>query len=95
LLLNVRTSEKFSGEQGRIAGAVDLCIDDLERRLDDWAYYTERPIALVSCSEKLASKAAEILASGGFAHVRIVKGSIAELRESLADLAGSPAQNPG
>jgi len=79
LLLNVRKAEEISGGQDRIAGATEISIDDLEQRLDELAYYTERPIALVSSTEKNASKAAEILVSNGFAHVRIVKGSMTDL----------------
>jgi len=73
LLLDVRDADAISAEQGRIAEAMEISIDDLEHRLDELAYYTERPIALLSNSEKNSSKAAEILASNGFAHVRIVK----------------------
>jgi rhodanese-related sulfurtransferase len=83
LILDVRNMGDFPGDQQRIAGVCEISIDDLERRLDELAYYTERPIALVSRSEKLSSKAAELLTSNGFAHVRIVKGSIADLRQRV------------
>ena len=54
-------------------------LDDLEQRLDELAYYTERPIALLGSTKKNSTKAAEILVSNGFAHVRIVKGDMTEV----------------
>lgn len=83
LVLDVRKAEELSGEQGRIAGAIDIPVDDLEKRLDELAYYIEQPIALVSCTEIYSAKAAEILVSSGFSHVRIVKGCITDLCKLL------------
>lgn len=72
LVLDVRTEEDLVGPQDSISGAKNIPLDDLEQRLDELAYYTERPIALLSRTEKLSYKAAEILVSNGFAHVRVV-----------------------
>ena len=63
-------------KQGRNTGEMKIFIDDLEQRLDELSYCIEPLIALISCSEKLSSKAGEIFASNGFACVRVVKGSI-------------------
>ena len=76
LLLNVRKAEELSDQQSGIVGAMEITIEDLEQRLDELAEYIERPIALISRTEKLSSQAAKILVGGGFAHVRIVNGSI-------------------
>jgi len=81
LLLHVRKAEDFSDESDRITAEMAISIDGLEQRLDELAYYIERPIALVSGSGALSSKAAKILVSNGFAHVRIVTGDIADLHK--------------
>jgi len=78
--LHIRNKEEFFAEQERVGGEMEISINDLEQRLDELADYIERPIALFSGSEKLTWKAGEILASNGFAHVRIIQGSIADLR---------------
>jgi len=57
LLLNVCNTKELSDDHVRTAREVEVSIDDLEQRLDELAYYTERPIALISRAEKLSSKA--------------------------------------
>ena len=74
LLLDVRKSDELSVKHERVAGIMEIAIDDLEQRLDDLAEYIEKPIALMSRDEKLTAKAAVVLVSNGFAHVRTVKG---------------------
>jgi uncharacterized membrane protein YdjX (TVP38/TMEM64 family)/rhodanese-related sulfurtransferase len=78
LVLDVRTAEDYLGEQGHIANSKNIPIEDLGSRLDEIADYVERPIAIVCRTDRRSAKAAQLLASKGFADVHIVKGGMTD-----------------
>ena len=47
LVLDVRTAEDYSGEQGHIAHSKNIPVEDLDSRVYEIADYVERPIAIV------------------------------------------------
>ncbi len=73
LVLDVRSAEDFSGEQGHIPGAVNIPLEALPARLDHLADRLEKPIAIVCRTDRRSARAAQILARHGFADVHVVK----------------------
>ncbi len=76
LVLDVRSGAEFNGEQGHIAGARNIPIEELERRLAELDGYGERPLAIVCRTDRRSAQAARLLARRGFADVHIVRGGI-------------------
>jgi len=76
LILDVRTATDFVGEQGHIADALNLPLEELKARLTDVGDDPERPIAIVCRTDRRSAKAAALLARRGFADARVVCGGM-------------------
>ena len=76
LVLDVRTTADFDGEQGHIRGALNLPLEELPQRLADLGDDPERPIALVCRTDRRSAKAAALLAQNGFAQAQVVQGGM-------------------
>jgi len=73
LVLDVRSADDFVGEQGHIAGALNIALEDLPDRLESLAEYEERPIIIICRTDKRSAKAATLLAQQGFADVHVAR----------------------
>jgi rhodanese-related sulfurtransferase len=78
LILDVRTRNDFVDEQGHIAVAKNLPLEELSQRVDELNEYLEKPIALVCRTDKRSARAAHLLTEKGFADVHIVRGGMTE-----------------
>ena len=78
LLLDVRTAEEFTGDQGHIANATNIPVEVLAARINEITHYTERPVAITCRTDKRSIKAAQLLTRKGFCDVHIVNGSMKE-----------------
>jgi len=78
LVLDVRSAEDFVGEQGHIAGVMNIPLEKLPERLDELAEHEERPIVLVCRTDRRSAKAAQLLAREGFADVHVAKGGMTD-----------------
>lgn len=76
LILDVRTAADYVGEQGHIAGALNLPLEELEARLAEVGDDPERPIAIVCRTDRRSAKAAALMARRGFADARVVRGGM-------------------
>ncbi len=76
LLLDVRSAEEFTGELGHIAGARNIPLDQLPRRLEHLADYGERPVIVVCRTDRRSARAATLLAREGFADVHVAAGGM-------------------
>lgn len=76
LVLDVRDAAEFSGEQGHIATALNIAVDELPARIGELQEYQESSIALVCKTDRRSEKAARLLAAQGFADVHVVHGGI-------------------
>lgn len=74
LLLDVRPAADFRGEQGHIAGALNIPLEDLPQRLDEVG--RDRPIMLVCRTDRRSAQAAALLAQHGYADVQVVKNGM-------------------
>ncbi len=73
LVLDVRASEDFAGEQGHIAGALNIPLEALPKQLGSLAEYEERMIVIICRTDRRSAKAAKLLAREGFADVHVAR----------------------
>ena len=82
LVLDVRTSEDFVGEQGHIDKAVNIPVEELQQRMAELGDHLEHPVAIVCRTDKRSVKAALLLTEEGFADVHIVRGGMTKWNET-------------
>ena len=73
LVLDVRTAEDFADEQGHIAVAINIPVEELAVRLAEISDYQERPVIIVCRTDRKSVQAAQILAENGFADVHVAR----------------------
>ena len=73
LVLDVRTAEDFADEQGHIAVAINIPVEELAVRLAEISDYQERPVIIVCRTDRESVQAAQILAENGFADVHVAR----------------------
>jgi len=78
LVLDVRTAEDFVGEQGHIAGAANIPVEELKDRADEISDCLERPVLIVCRTDRRSEKAAQLLTRKGFADVHVIEGGMTE-----------------
>lgn len=76
LLLDVRTPADFVGEQGHIAGARNLPLEELAGRIGEIESALERRVALICRTDRRSAAAARILTTNGFADVHVIQGGM-------------------
>lgn len=73
LVLDVRSTEDFVGEQGHISGALNIPLEQLSAQLESLAEYEERSIVTICRTDKRSAKAATLLEQQGFADVHVAR----------------------
>lgn len=76
LILDVRSTAEFCGDQGHIADALNVPLEELEARVAELGDDPERPIAIICRTDRRSAKAATLLARRGFANARVVRGGM-------------------
>jgi uncharacterized membrane protein YdjX (TVP38/TMEM64 family)/rhodanese-related sulfurtransferase len=87
LILDVRTAADFVGEQGHIAGATNLPLEELPERIDEIGDYQEKPVVTVCRTDRRSATAAQLLAQRGFADVHVVANGMTGWNENGYPLA--------
>ena len=82
LVLDVRSATEFVGEQGHIAIARNIPLEELSARLAELEDYRKRPIHLVCRTDRRSAQAARLLAEAGFADARVIQGGMTAWRAS-------------
>jgi rhodanese-related sulfurtransferase len=80
LLLDVRPAADFTGEQGHIASARNVPLEDLPARLADLEEYKTRPVRLVCRTDRRSAQAARLLLDAGFSDALIIEGGMTAWR---------------
>ena len=73
LLLDVRTTGDYVGEQGHIKGSVLIPVEELEKRLSEIDTFQEKTVMIICLADRRSATAAQILVKHGFADVHVVK----------------------
>ena len=76
LVLDVRTAEDYISEQGHIANALNITVEDLPDQIIQLAGRTEKTIAIICRTDRRSAKAAQILTRNGYADVHIVRNGM-------------------
>lgn len=76
LLLDVRDSGEYVGEQSHIDTALNIPLGELEQRLAELGDDPQRPIAIVCRTDVRSRKAAALLAGRGFTQLLVVRGGM-------------------
>ena len=88
LLLDVRPAADFTGEQGHIAGARNLPLEELPARLAELEDRKTRAIRLLCRTDRRSAQAARLLAEAGFTDARVIRGGMTAWRAN-----GWPAED--
>jgi uncharacterized membrane protein YdjX (TVP38/TMEM64 family)/rhodanese-related sulfurtransferase len=86
LILDVRSAEEFTGEQGHIAQALNIPLDRLGSRIEELGDDPEIPVFIVCRTDRRSDKAARQLAGKGFSQVRVVRGGMTAWHERGYDV---------
>jgi len=81
LVLDVRTPEDYTGDQGHIAGSRLLPLEELETRIHELDDYLERTIVTICRTNRKSAKAAQILVQKGFSDVHVAKMGMTDWNE--------------
>ncbi|MEE4237044.1 MAG: rhodanese-like domain-containing protein, partial [Anderseniella sp.] len=80
LMLDVRSAADFVGEQGHIAAARNIPLDELPARLAELQDYKQRPIRLLCRTDRRSAEAARMLAEAGFVDAQVIQGGMTAWR---------------
>ena len=82
LLLDVRTSDDYVGEQGHVKGSVLIPLEELEKRLSEIENFQEKNVMTICRTDRRSAKAAQILTKHGFADVHVVSNGMTAWNEA-------------
>ena len=80
LMLDVRSAADFVGEQGHIAAARNIPLDELPARLAELQDHKQRPIRLLCRTDRRSTQAARMLAEAGFVDAQVIQGGMTAWR---------------
>jgi len=80
LMLDVRSAADFVGEQGHIAAARNIPLDELPARLAELQDHKQRPIRLLCRTDRRSTQAARMLAEAGFIDAQVIQGGMTAWR---------------
>ncbi len=73
LLLDVRSEADFHGEQGHIAQAMLMPLEQLKQKTEQISDYKNKPVMTICRTDRRSSEAAKILIDLGFENVKVVR----------------------
>ena len=77
-VLDVRTMSDFIGDQGHIATALNVPLEDFDEQIAALELDPTQPIAIVCRTDRKSCRAADALFRKGFIHARAVRGGMTE-----------------
>jgi rhodanese-related sulfurtransferase len=80
-VVDVRGPEEFSGPLGHIAGARNIPLPELPRRVGELRALTQRPVVLVCKTDKRSASAAAVLDAAGFQDFSVLRGGMMRWNE--------------
>jgi uncharacterized membrane protein YdjX (TVP38/TMEM64 family)/rhodanese-related sulfurtransferase len=82
VLIDVRSVDEFTGEQGHIKAAINIPLAELPSRLHELSDYLEKTVALICRADRRSAKAAQLLTQNGFTDVHVVKQGMNDWRKN-------------
>lgn len=99
LVVDVRGPAEFNGPLGHIPGALNIPVDEINKRLEELERGKQHPIVLVCKTDRRSTTASTILRERGFGETLVLRGGMEkwsqEGREidSSGDVTAGPAAN--
>jgi uncharacterized membrane protein YdjX (TVP38/TMEM64 family)/rhodanese-related sulfurtransferase len=87
-VIDVRGLDELAGPLGHIAGARNVPVLDLPRRLGELGLLTVTPVVLVCQTDRRSARAAAVLHAAGFRDVRVLRGGMVRWNETGLPVAG-------
>lgn len=81
LVLDVRPTADFNGEQGHIEQALLMPLEEVSNNIDTLERFKEKEVLIICRTDRRSAKAAQILAKNGFADVHVVKQGMTDWNE--------------
>ncbi len=81
VILDVRTLQELNGPLGKIDGAINIPVQELEQRVGELTKYKNKNIAVICRSGNRSRTAQQILSRQGF-NAKNVSGGMIEFRQS-------------
>jgi rhodanese-related sulfurtransferase/DNA-directed RNA polymerase subunit RPC12/RpoP len=89
VLLDVRTRQEYNGQDrgryGHLKNAVNIPIDELERRIGELNAYQDREIVVYCSHSQRSPRASQLLADKGFKRVKNMSGGLSTWHDSVQD----------
>lgn len=73
LLLDVRPTDAYNGEQGHIASATHIPLNELEQRIQELDAWRDKPVVTICRTDRMSSQAAKLLSKKGFSDVKVAR----------------------
>ena len=73
LILDVRTTPDYHGEQGHIKGSMQIPLEQLADQLQRLKGYQDKPVITICRTDKRSTTAAKLLSKMGFNHVKVAR----------------------
>jgi uncharacterized membrane protein YdjX (TVP38/TMEM64 family)/rhodanese-related sulfurtransferase len=89
-VIDVRGADELAGPLGHIAGAHNVPLAELPRRLDELAALAEASVVLVCHTDRRSARAAALLDRAGFRDVRVLRGGMVRWNAAGMPVAGRP-----
>lgn len=71
-VLDVRSTEDYSGDLGHVSGSLSIPLAQLSQRLPELEALRGRAVAVICRTNRMSSKAAELLRGAGFRNILVV-----------------------
>jgi uncharacterized membrane protein YdjX (TVP38/TMEM64 family)/rhodanese-related sulfurtransferase len=81
-VIDVRGPDELSGPLGHIAGARNIPLPELPRRVGELRALTETPVVLVCKTDKRSASAAAMLDAAGFRDISVLRGGMMRWNEA-------------
>lgn len=78
VVIDVRGADEFAGALGHVAGARNVPVDELPRRIAELGPLAGRPVVLVCKTQMRSAAAAATLRDAGFRDVMVLQGGMVE-----------------
>lgn len=95
VIVDVRGSKEFAGEQGSVPGSVNISLPEIGAHLDDLRETGAASLVIVCLTDKRSAEAARTLESAGFESIAVLRGGVKRWNELGFENARRHGETPG
>ena len=94
-VIDVRSSDEFTGPLGHIAAARNIPVAELDSRLAELAGLERGPVVLVCRTDKRSATAARALRAAGFIQIKVLRRGMEQWNEAGLPVEGRAIEQAG